>query len=99
MKRERIKTSVEEDKIIPAVATVDVEPKPKKKSDGVIVHVNIPNLAIRKGPGTDFDKTWDVIGNIDIGIKKVLPGTGAEKGWGMISEGMWIDLDFTDYEA
>lgn len=93
MKRERIKEDIELKEETPIVE------KPKKKRDEVIVHVNIPNLAIRKGPGTDFDKTWDVIGNIDIGIKKVLPGTGAEKGWGMISEGMWIDLDFTDYEA
>lgn len=69
------------------------------KKDKNTVHINIPNLAIRKGPGTDFDKTWKVIGDTDVRLEKVVVGVGAKKGWGKLLdiEG-WINLDFTDYE-
>lgn len=69
-----------------------------KKKDKNQVHINIPNLAIRKGPGTEFDKTWEVIGNTDVAVKKILQGAGSAKGWGMIDTDKWINLDFTDYE-
>lgn len=94
MKRDRIKEDIELKEETPIVE------KPKKKRDGVIVHVNIPNLAIRVGAGTDFDKTRKIIGNVKVELDKVAPGEGSKKGWGKLknSEG-WINLDFTDYEA
>lgn len=60
------------------------------------VHVGIKNLNIRKGPGTNYDKTGKYTG---IGVFTIVAesdGEGASK-WGKLKSGAgWISLDFTE---
>lgn len=60
------------------------------------VHVGIKNLNVRKGPGTNYDKTGKYTG---IGVFTIVAesdGEGASK-WGKLKSGAgWISLDFTE---
>lgn len=61
-----------------------------------IVKVNIGNLNIRKGPGTNYDKTGKVTGPGRFTIVKESAGKGSDSGWGKLKSGAgWISLDFT----
>lgn len=64
-----------------------------------LVRVEIPDLNIRTGPGTDFDKTGEYTGIGTFTIVEEADGKGAEK-WGLLKSGSakrdrWISLDFT----
>lgn len=66
-----------------------------------IVKVNIPDLNIRKGPGTNYAKTNTVTGIGSFTIVEVQSGIGSEKGWGLLKSGQvdrdrWISLDFVE---
>jgi hypothetical protein len=68
----------------------------KKKTDlPYMVRVDIDDLNIRKGPGTNYDKN----GFTGVGIftiTEVKNGKGSKKGWGKLKSGMgWISLDYT----
>lgn len=91
MKRDRIKEDIELKEETPV--------KEAPKRDRMRVYINIPNLAVRTGPGTDFDKTWEILGQGTVRLQRVLSGQGSTKGWGALDENRWINLDFTDYEA
>lgn len=59
------------------------------------VRVSIKNLNIRKGPGTDFDKTGKYTGIGVFTIVAEAEGEGAAK-WGKLkSNAGWISLDYT----
>lgn len=59
------------------------------------ISVNISDLAIRKGPGTNYDKTGSFTGKGTFTIVEVKNGTGSESGWGRLKSGAgWISLDF-----
>lgn len=58
------------------------------------VRVRIPDLNIRKGPGTDYEKTGKFTGVGVFSIVAEAAGEGAEK-WGKLRSGAgWISLDF-----
>lgn len=60
------------------------------------VHVGIKNLNIRKGPGTNYDKTGKYTGVGVFTIVAESDGEGPSK-WGKLKSGAgWISLDFTE---
>lgn len=59
------------------------------------VKVDIANLNIRKGPGTDYG-TNGLTGKGIFTIVEVAPGQGSSNGWGRLKSGAgWISLDYT----
>lgn len=61
------------------------------------VKISVPNLNIRKGPGTDYDKTGKFTG---VGIFTIVDkevGKGSNKGWGKLKSGAgWISLQYCE---
>lgn len=61
------------------------------------VKISVPNLNIRKGPGTNYDKTGKFTG---IGIFTIVDkkdGKGSNKGWGKLKSGAgWISLQYCE---
>lgn len=71
-----------------------VETKPEKKK-GFMVKVEIPDLNIRKGPGTNYAKIGKFTGKGTFRIVKTSSGSGSKTGWGRLSSGLgWISLDY-----
>ena len=61
-----------------------------------LVQVSIPNLNIRKGPGTNYNKTGVFTGEGVFTIVEIRSGIGSDTGWGRLKSGAgWISLDFT----
>ena len=59
------------------------------------VRVDISDLNIRKGPGTNYEKTGRQTGVGTFTIVEVRRGEGSDIGWGKLSTGDgWISLDF-----
>lgn len=59
-----------------------------------IVKVEISNLNIRKGPGTNYNKNG-FTGKGAFTIVDESPGQGSKKGWGKLKSGAgWISLDY-----
>lgn len=59
------------------------------------VRVDISNLNIRKGPGTDYARTGEFTGKGIFTIMEVRAGQGSTAGWGRLKSGAgWISLDF-----
>lgn len=59
-----------------------------------LVKVSISDLNIRKGPGTDYDRTQFIPVGIYT-IVEVKSGKGSTAGWGRLKSGAgWISLDF-----
>ena len=57
--------------------------------------VDIPDLNIRKGPGTNYDKTGKYTGKGVFTIVEESEGRGSTKGWGKLKSGIgWISLDY-----
>lgn len=69
----------------------------KPKADvPYMVQVSVPDLNIRKGPGTNYGTTGHVTGKGVFTIVEVSGGDGSGTGWGKLKSGMgWISLDFT----
>ena len=60
-----------------------------------LVRVSISDLNIRKGPGTDYGKTWQYTGKGVFTITEVKSGKGSHSGWGRLKSGAgWISLDY-----
>ncbi len=60
-----------------------------------LVKVNITDLNIRKGPGTNYIKTGKYTGIGVLTIMEVRSGQGSTAGWGRLkSSAGWISLDF-----
>ena len=61
-----------------------------------LVKVSIPNLNIRKGPGTNYARTGFFTGIGVFTIVDVQSGQGSDIGWGKLKSGAgWISLDYT----
>ncbi len=59
------------------------------------VNVTISDLNIRKGPGTNYDKTGKYTGKGVFTIVAESEGIGSTKGWGKLKSGAgWISLDY-----
>lgn len=59
------------------------------------VRVDIPDLNVRKGPGTNYSKTGKVTGKGSFTIVDVKNGAGSKTGWGKLKSGIgWISLDY-----
>lgn len=59
-----------------------------------LVQVSTPTLNIRKGPGTDYDRTGHFTGVGVFTIVEVKFGEGSTAGWGRLKSGAgWISLD------
>ena len=60
------------------------------------VEIGIPDLNIRKGPGTDYAKTGKYTGKGVFTVIEESKGSGSDKGWGKLKSGAgWVSLDFT----
>ena len=60
-----------------------------------LVKVSIPDLNIRKGPGTNYAKTGKYTGAGVFTIVEESAGTGSSKGWGRLKSGAgWVALDY-----
>ena len=60
-----------------------------------VVKVDIPDLVIRKGAGTNTPKTGKYTGIGTFTITEVKTGKGSTKGWGKLNSGAgWIALDY-----
>ena len=70
---------------------------PTAKSDvPFLVRVDIDDLNIRTGPGTDHKKTGKYTGKGVFTIMEVKTGQGSDSGWGRLKSGAgWISLDYT----
>ena len=80
---------VAEDVVDPGNGTVIGEKKVAYR-----VRVRIPDLNIRKGPGTDYEKTGKFTGVGVFSIVAEAAGEGAEK-WGKLRSGVgWISLEY-----
>lgn len=78
------------------VGGTSVEPQPEAKPDvPYTVRVSVPNLKIRKGPGTNY--SYNSCTGIGIfTIVEESAGAGSDKGWGKLKSGAgWIALDYT----
>ena len=61
------------------------------------VRVSITDLNIRKGPGTNYDKTGQCTGIGSFTIVEEKTGKGSTKGWGKLKSGAgWISLDYCE---
>lgn len=59
-----------------------------------LVKVEIPDLNIRKGPGTSFDRVKFIPPGVYT-IVEMKQGNGSEKGWGKLKSGLgWISLTY-----
>lgn len=69
--------------------------KPSASESSFKVKVEINNLNIRKGPGTNYDKIGKFTGVGVFTIVDVKDGKGSKTGWGKLKSGAgWISLDF-----
>ncbi len=80
----------------PAAETpAETEPAAPAVKVPFLVRVSISDLNIRKGPGTDCDKTGRYTGKGVFTIVEVQPGQGSTVGWGRLKSGAgWISLDY-----
>lgn len=60
------------------------------------VKVDIDDLNIRTGPGTNYTKTGEKTRKGEFTITEIKEGTGSNTGWGKLKSGAgWISLDYT----
>lgn len=65
------------------------------QNNSYIVRVEIPDLNIRKGPGTNYPKTGKYTGKGLFTIVEESTGTGSKTKWGKLKSGEgWISLDY-----
>lgn len=67
----------------------------KKADTPFMVKIDIPNLNIRKGPGTNYSATGSFTGKGVFTITEVKTGSGSDAGWGKLKSGVgWVSLDY-----
>ena len=70
------------------------EAEKEKASKPYLVRVKIPDLNIRKGPGTNYPKTGKYTGVGTFTIVDEADGMGASR-WGKLKSGSgWISMDY-----
>lgn len=69
----------------------------KSSNEAFLVKVTASALNVRKGPGTNFNKSGTVIRDKGVyTIVSVSEGEGSASGWGKLKSGAgWISLDYT----
>lgn len=78
-----------------AEVTKQLGGSPEKKSTSFKVRVNIDDLNIRKGPGTNYARTGKYTGKGVFTIIETKSGKGSDTGWGRLKSGAgWISLDY-----
>lgn len=78
-----------------AEVTKQLGGSPEKKSTSFKVRVNIDDLNIRKGPGTNYARTGKYTGKGVFTIIEAKSGKGSDTGWGKLKSGAgWISLDY-----
>ena len=78
----------------------DTKPNTSVKDVPFTVKVDIPDLEIRKGPGTNYIETGFFTKRGIFTIVEVKEGDGCEAGWGKLKSGMgWIPLDLKNPAA
>ena len=78
-----------------AEGTKQLGGSPEKKSTSFKVRVNIDDLNIRKGPGTNYARTGKYTGKGVFTIIETKSGKGSDTGWGKLKSGVgWISLDY-----
>ncbi|MBP5593888.1 MAG: glycoside hydrolase family protein [Pseudobutyrivibrio sp.] len=78
-------------------APVENTEKKEEKEQEVpfVVKVEIDNLNIRKGPGTNYARINKFTGVGAFTIVKVSEGKGSKTGWGKLRSGLgWVSLDY-----
>lgn len=69
--------------------------KPATPTGSFMVKVYIPDLNIRKGPGTNYAKIGKYTGIGKFTIVETKSGAGSKTGWGKLKSGAgWISLDY-----
>lgn len=84
-----------------AVYSKAAVPQEKPRAEGVPfeVKVDISDLNIRKGAGTDYAKTGEYTGKGVFTITEVKAGKGSTAGWGRLKSGAgWISLDNVEFK-
>lgn len=85
---------------VKAESKTEAKPEVKEKpttSGEFKVRVNIANLRIRKGPGTNHDVTGKFTGKGVFTITQTKEGEGSKAGWGKLKSGAgWISLDYAE---
>ena len=76
--------------------SIPAEPeKPQEQTVPFLVKVSIKDLNIRKGPGTNYNRTGYYTGIGVFTIVAVQSGQGSDTGWGKLKSGAgWISLDY-----
>lgn len=68
----------------------------EEKTESYQVEIDINNLNIRTGPGTNYTRTGKFTGRGVFTIVEESKGKGSTKGWGKLKSGAgWVSLDFT----
>lgn len=63
--------------------------------NGFMIEVKVTNLNIRKGPGTNYDKTGIYVRPGFYTITETKNGPGSAKGWGRLKSGIgWVSMDY-----
>lgn len=66
-------------------------------SGDVVVRIDVSNLRIRTGPGTNYDSTGKYTGQGTFTVTEIQNGTGSKKGWGKLeSINGWVCLDYVE---
>ena len=85
-----------ENSICSSISTKYLKVVTAKSNLPYLVRVDINNLNIRKGPGTNYSVTGAYTGAGTFTIVEVSNGNGSKTGWGRLKSGAgWICLDFT----
>ena len=75
----------------------EVKEEKPKVDDSFKVKVSIKNLNIRKGPGTNYERTGEFTGPGVFTIVEKKDGPGSSVGWGKLKSGKgWISLYFCE---
>ena len=91
---ENIETKVLSVDVGGAITNTETNTAQTNKSTNYIVRVDISNLNIRKGPGTNY-ATNGVTGKGSFTIVDESSGQGSKAGWGKLKSGAgWISLDY-----
>lgn len=72
-----------------------IEQSKNESPNAFMVKVESPYLNIRKGPGTNYEKTGKYTGTGTFTVVEVQNGRGSNSGWGRLKSGAgWISLDY-----